>query len=100
MYSIEKKKSNICEPIDLDIHFQETLNPQSVSHVVIELVKNLLFQRHQIPQTFDGLKREIERFHLDKSEQESSDLDQDGHVNADHIINIRQANKVNSEEKF
>ncbi len=64
MYSLKNSKPEQ-EPIEVDIHFQETLTPDNVAHVAIELIKNLMFQRHQIPMTFESVKKEVERFKVD-----------------------------------
>lgn len=61
MYSIKQTPCDK-DPIELDIHFQEPLNSMGVTHVVTELFKSLLFQRHQIPQTVDALRRDVETF--------------------------------------
>ena len=41
------------EPIELDIHFSEGFSAIDIYHLAIELLKNLLLQRNQIPLPID-----------------------------------------------
>ena len=41
------------EPIELDIHFSEGFSATDIVHLVVELLKTLLLQRHQIPFPID-----------------------------------------------
>ena len=46
-------------PIQVEVPFKETLSKDQLCYAVIELVKSLTFQRRQIPQTIDSLRREL-----------------------------------------
>ena len=51
-----KKKE---DPLFIDIKFEETLSKEQSLLVTLELMKNLIYQRRQIPLTFDTLKYEL-----------------------------------------
>ena len=55
-----KKSEN--KPIFVDVKFEETLHKDQCLFIILELVKNLIYQRRQIPLTFDTLKREIQKY--------------------------------------
>ena len=55
-----KKSEN--KPIFVDVKFEETLHKDQCLFIMLELVKNLIYQRRQIPLTFDTLKREIQKY--------------------------------------
>ena len=71
MPKMKKEKLN---PISIDIDFEETLNKNECIFVVNELVKNLIFQRRQIPLTIETLKQEIKspKFQEDENPGENS----------------------------
>ena len=54
---MRSRKENL--PIYLDIPFKEILCKEQTSYIVIELIKSLLYQRQQIPQTIDTLRIEL-----------------------------------------
>merc|ERR1712223_798898 len=56
---MRSRKENL--PIYLDIPFKEILCKEQTSYIVIELIKSLLYQRQQIPQTIDTLRIELSR---------------------------------------
>ena len=46
-----------------NLSFKESLSRHQVAQVVSELVKCLIFQRHQIPLTVESMTREVNNFH-------------------------------------
>ena len=52
-------KTNDGEVLTIDVHFSEGLCLLGISHLAIELMKNLLFQRKQIPLTVDVIKQDL-----------------------------------------
>ena len=56
-----KKSEN--KPIFIDVKFEETLSKENCLFIMLELVKNLIYQRRQIPLTFDTLNREIRKYY-------------------------------------
>lgn len=62
--------------LQLDVKFEESLSKEQCWYVTNELMKNLIFQRRQIPLTFETLKREIRDFtSLQQQSTENSPLD-------------------------
>ena len=56
-----KKSEN--KPIFVDVKFEESLSKEHCLYIMLELVKNLIYQRRQIPLTFETLKREILKYY-------------------------------------
>jgi len=56
-----KKLEN--KPIFVDVKFEESLSKEHCLFIMLELVKNLIYQRRQIPLTFETLKREIQKYY-------------------------------------
>ena len=74
MYSLTKSAKQGQEPIEVDIHFQETLTRENVAYIAVELIKNLIFQRHQLPMPYDAVKREVQRFTVDFSKPQDLEM--------------------------
>ena len=51
------------KPIFVDVKFEESLSKEHCLYIMLELVKNLIYQRRQIPLTFETLKREILKYY-------------------------------------
>ena len=47
------------KPVYAEVPFKEALSKEHVCYAVTELIKSLIFQRRQIPQTVDSLRKEI-----------------------------------------
>ena len=60
------------QPIVSTLSFKEVLSRHQVAQVVFELVKCLIFQRHQIPMTIESMKREMNNFQQQQQMNESS----------------------------
>merc|ERR1712223_1639919 len=72
IYRKMKKSEN--KPIFIDVKFEETLSKENCSLIMLELIKNLIYQRRQIPLTFDTLKRETQKYYaILANEYESSE---------------------------
>ena len=56
-----KKSEN--KPIFVDVKFEESLSKEHCLFIMLELVKNLIYQRRQIPLTFETLKREMQKYY-------------------------------------
>ena len=56
-----KKSEN--KPIFVDVKFEESLSKEHCLFIMLELVKNLIYQRRQIPLTFETLAREIRKYY-------------------------------------
>ena len=56
-----KKLEN--KPIFVDVKFEESLSKEHCLFIMLELVKNLIYQRRQIPLTFETLKREMQKYY-------------------------------------
>ena len=54
MLSRKSQKRN--NPIELDVYFTDTLSDTDLTHIVIEQLKLLLFQKRQIPVPLDQVK--------------------------------------------
>merc|ERR1712080_511312 len=78
----EKMKKSENKPVFVDVKFEETLSKENCLFIMLELVKNLIYQRRQIPLTFGTLKREIRKYYAILANQnelsdnnETEDLD-------------------------
>ena len=56
-----KKSEN--KPIFVDVKFEESLSKEHCLFIMLELMKNLIYQRRQIPLTFETLKREVQKYY-------------------------------------
>lgn len=77
------------EPIFVEINFTEPLHRKSVAKVTIELLKNLLHQRHQIPVQYDAIHRDVTNASKENNDDNFNQIDPDD--SAQEIKKKRQA---------
>jgi len=65
------------EPIFVEVNFTEPLHRKSAAKVTIELLKNLLHQRHQIPVQYDCVHRDVMNAAKENSDANEVDFDPD-----------------------
>lgn len=59
MRDVRKGSTGVNPDIHLDIDLDDPLSPSCFAHIVKELLKNLLHQRHQIPLPFERIKSDV-----------------------------------------
>lgn len=74
--------------LNLDITLPSLLAASSLATIVEELLKNLLAQRHQIPQTYQLLKREVQN--LSSSSSALAHHEEDDELNPRRRVRLRQ----------
>ena len=101
-----KKKE---DPLFIDIKFEETLSKEQSLLVTLELMKNLIYQRRQIPLTFDTLKYELSTNSRETNENgDTNDENVEQNENGGMKMSLRErmktkqdkARKRKNKEKF
>jgi len=68
------------EPIFVEVNFTEPLHRKSVAKVTIELLKNLLHQRHQIPVQYDAIHRDVKNASIEDSDDNFNQIEPEDSV--------------------